>query len=211
MNLGWSGGVGSYEHPETHPDTMIQITDPNNHFVGSKLHEVLEELFQSGNNVKKNVVTALLSKDNTLPINNNSSWGSIVTQIGNIQAGLTLIAGDHYIYVHPSSIDLSNNTAYTKMLEFQFKTSGTVRVRFNLRASTGRRAYARMRINDIEVGIERTTTSTTPVLYIEDIPISAGDKLQLYLKTETSYSSGTFVTDFGLGIAVDNTLFFKRI
>ena len=42
------------------------------------IRESINEVFQSGNNVKVNTVNALLSKSPTLPITVNSSWSDIV-------------------------------------------------------------------------------------------------------------------------------------
>ena len=53
----------------------------------------INEVFQSGNNVKSNTVDALLSVDNSLPITSSSAWQNIINSIGNIKtaelAGIT--------------------------------------------------------------------------------------------------------------------------
>ncbi|MGK4152055.1 hypothetical protein AB0X74_05155 [Kurthia gibsonii] len=48
------------------------------------IREAINEVFTSGNNVKKNVVDTLLSLDNTLPINTNSPWDKITESLPNV-------------------------------------------------------------------------------------------------------------------------------
>ena len=48
------------------------------------IKEAINEVFISGNNVKKNVVDTLLSLDNTLPINTNSPWDKITESLPNV-------------------------------------------------------------------------------------------------------------------------------
>lgn len=48
------------------------------------LVNAINEVFTSGNNVKKNVVDTLLSLDNTLPINTNSPWDKITASLPNV-------------------------------------------------------------------------------------------------------------------------------
>ena len=48
------------------------------------VREAINEVFQTGNNVKSGVVDTLLSLDSTLPISNNSTWGDITNTLPNI-------------------------------------------------------------------------------------------------------------------------------
>lgn len=48
------------------------------------IREAINEVFTSGNNVKKNVVDTLLSLDSTLPITINSGWSNIISALPNV-------------------------------------------------------------------------------------------------------------------------------
>lgn len=56
----------------------LKTTDKTN------LVNAINEVFISGNNVKKNVVDTLLSLDSTLPITINSGWSNIISALPNI-------------------------------------------------------------------------------------------------------------------------------
>ncbi|KYH35822.1 WD domain, G-beta repeat [Clostridium tepidiprofundi DSM 19306] len=60
------------------------MTNEKNNLVAA-----INEVFTNGNNVKNNTVDALLSVDDSLPVTHNSSWSKIITEIGNIQTGLS--------------------------------------------------------------------------------------------------------------------------
>lgn len=62
--------------------TAIPSTTEKNDIIG-----MVNEVFQSGNNVKTNTVNALLSKDSTLPITNNSPWNDVISAIGSLSNG----------------------------------------------------------------------------------------------------------------------------
>ena len=54
------------------------------------IKESINELFQSGNNVKAQTVASLLSIDPSLPITAESSWQEIITKIGSVQTGIKI-------------------------------------------------------------------------------------------------------------------------
>lgn len=205
MNLGWGSSGGGGKHPETHPDTMIEITDENNHFEGTRLNEVLDELFTRGNNVKQDTVTALLSKDNTLPITNESPWASIISEIENMKVPIPMVAGDSIIYTQPTAVT-STGSSYNKMLEFTMNASGTIRVFFTLKNINGA-SEAYVAKNGIQVGVTRSVSNTS-VEFVEDFTVTKGDKLQVY----ANYSSGinVEVSNFKFGIQVNQPDFFTR-
>ena len=68
--------------------STLQTTEKTN-LVGA-----MNELFQSGNNVKNNTVDTLLSVDNNLPLTHNSEWTDILSQIGNISTGVKIVKGE---------------------------------------------------------------------------------------------------------------------
>ncbi|WP_113673235.1 hypothetical protein [Vallitalea guaymasensis] len=57
------------------------ITTEKTNLVGA-----INEVFQFGNNIKNIMVAKLLSIDNSLPLNGNSSWGNICNQLENIKS-----------------------------------------------------------------------------------------------------------------------------
>ena len=81
-------------------------------------------------------------------------------------------------------------TDYRKVKEITVNITGTIRVYFELMIETTSNYYAYGRIykNGVAIGTERSTNSTTYVAYSEDIAVSAGDKIQLYVKaTQKTY------------------------
>lgn len=59
------------------------------------IREAINELFTVGNNVKRDTVNALLSKDSTLPIDSQSTWNDIMTTITNLKLGYK-VNGDYF-------------------------------------------------------------------------------------------------------------------
>ena len=59
----------------------------------SNLVSAINEVFLTGNNVKSDMVAALLAVDPTLPITNNSTWAEIETAAGQIETGGKFAAG----------------------------------------------------------------------------------------------------------------------
>ena len=53
----------------------------------TNLVSAINEVFQTGNNVKSDMVAALLAVDPTLPITSNSTWAEIETATGQISTG----------------------------------------------------------------------------------------------------------------------------
>ena len=73
------------------------LADETAHEIGDKallnttakatIVDAINEVFQSGNNVKSDMVAALLAVDPTLPITTSSSWEEIETATGQISTG----------------------------------------------------------------------------------------------------------------------------
>jgi len=81
-------------------------------------------------------------------------------------------------------------TEYTKLKEIEFNdVAGTIQVSFDLKSgssSAGRSAYGRIYKNGVAVGTERSTLSTSYVVYTEDIAVVPGDLIQLYCKQQNA-------------------------
>ena len=91
-----------------------------------------------------------------------------------------LVASTNYIAQTFGSTQL---TTYTKIIDYVISQPGTVKILFDLYIGStpaAGTAYARIYVNDIAVGIERSNATITPVTYVEDISISSGDHVQIY-------------------------------
>ena len=72
-------------------------------------------------------------------------------------------------------------TSYTKIKEIRITVNGTYSIYFELRSNAGGFVvYAKIYVNGVAVGTERSSTSTSYAGFSEDISISAGDLVQLY-------------------------------
>ncbi len=76
----------------------------------------------------------------------------------------------------------TKDSQYTKMYEISVMVSGAVRVSFKMRATGGFVSRGQIYINSSPAGIERSTSSSSYVEFIEDIGVGAGDRLQLWIR-----------------------------
>lgn len=111
-----------------------------------------------------------------------------------------------------SDIDKQNNTSnYTKIREIKSKVSGNIRITIGMNVlftNPSTTVYARVYINDIAVGIERSTNSSgSHTLFTEDFTIKNGDLIQVYAKTLNTSNKG--VHSFKIGI--DTTELFEGV
>ncbi len=73
-------------------------------------------------------------------------------------------------------------TGYLKKLEFLSPRAGTIKTRVGIISDGVNLTYAKVYINGVAQGTERSTTSATWQYWEEDIAINAGDLVQLYCK-----------------------------
>jgi len=107
----------------------------------------------------------------------------------------------HKYAVAPLAVSAPDQASYVKMYEVYMPRSGTVNVVFTLATSVGTHTtFGRIRIGDVAVGTERSTTSLTPVEYKEDIAVIAGQRLQLYMKQS---ATGATMSSAGFGIGAN--------
>jgi len=95
----------------------------------------------------------------------------------------TFQPGTRVIALSSSTTSKSSYSAYTLAKEIQVLQGGIINTSFELR--TGRddeRVYGKIYVNGIAVGTERSNKNDNWVIFNEDIPIQAGDKVQLYVK-----------------------------
>jgi hypothetical protein len=114
-------------------------------------------------------------------------------------------AGGGSTYVSESdalaiSADTERNTAsasYTKLKEISFYFNGTLRIKFDMRHTTGdTNAKGIIYKNGVAYGTERSSTSTSYITYSEDLAFVAGDKIQLYARVVSAGYGATYIRNF---------------
>jgi len=96
-------------------------------------------------------------------------------------AGSTLMAS-------ADTIRTTSSTTYVKLKDISInQRGGMVTVKFTMRedVNPGGTAYARIYVNDVAVGTERTRDDETLTEYSENITIKRGDNIQIYAKHST--------------------------
>jgi len=95
------------------------------------------------------------------------------------------------------------STSYVKMKSIVFYPEGPIgkaelRIKFDLKATSGETASGRIYRNGVAIGTERSTTSTTYVTYTEDIKgWKIGDTIELWAKSYPgTYAPGATVRNF---------------
>ena len=118
----------------------------------------------------------------------------------------TLVASD-YLVDSLNTLDETQNTSPNKEKELTLnEASGTIRVKFYLQSKNGdENANAQIYVNGSAVGTGRSTKSTGSDAeadwekYSEDISVSTGDKIQLYLwRTNDGYTDTARCKNFRL-------------
>lgn len=100
-----------------------------------------------------------------------------------------LIASD-VLQASSDTQESDNNDDYSKSKEIISSFSGSIRIKFDLATSNiNYNAYGQIYINDLAVGTIRNTTSSSFVNFSEDFSIVAGDKIQLYTRTQNAGST----------------------
>lgn len=124
-------------------------------------------------------VDGLLLRDNPIAITEGATGAP-----KNQPLSLNLYtAGTHSI---AKSVQTSTtSTSYVRVYSAYIPRSGTVSTTISLLSTSGLGgaiAFARIYVNGVAFGVERSTASATYVTFDEDIAVSAGDIVQLYLK-----------------------------
>lgn len=108
-----------------------------------------------------------------------------------VLAGTTILISD-------SVASSTGKASPTKLKEYHFMLSGTVRVTFYLSIGSGQSSYAQIYKNGSPIGTLRSTNSTSNMIYTEDISISSGDYIQLYAYCTTSSEAHCDYMSFGI-------------
>lgn len=108
-------------------------------------------------------------------------------RMGSSDKEYKLRAGDIVAYENTNEVP-KQGASYVKMREVKVNEKGTIRISFNLKISTvNRTAYGLIYINGVDVGVERSTNSTSYVDFVEDFTVKEGDFIQLYICTSSPY------------------------
>lgn len=98
--------------------------------------------------------------------------------------------GKEYVLSASDAIQLEDNaeeatqsTTYTKYKQFTLLSTGTIRVTGRIKATSPAACYVEIRVNDISIGAQWTTTSESYVDKSSDIGVGEGDLVQLWMKT----------------------------
>ena len=107
------------------------------------------------------------------------------TANGEIRLNADAAAGDAVLVAGIDEWD-TDATAYEKQVEFIINHPGEYRIKFSLKKGSGTTAYGRIYKNGSPVGTEQSTSSTSYVVFSEDISSWAAEDLcQIYVKSST--------------------------
>ncbi|MDN5318003.1 MAG: hypothetical protein PWR08_2128, partial [Thermoanaerobacterium sp.] len=104
-----------------------------------------------------------------------------------LDVGFEYQAGNNIVVYNDSDSVSTPATSYTEKKACIIGRGGTVRISFTLDSlSSSTTVYGRIYKNGVAVGTERSTTSTKPVVFTEDIAVSQNDRISLYLRTSSN-------------------------
>ena len=94
---------------------------------------------------------------------------------------LRFTSGDNLLY-SLTDTEIQTKSSYTKMKDVDVNCSGTIKVTFSIQVNTtGQTGKARIYVNDVAVGTERSVPySSGKLTFSEDINISKGDNVQIW-------------------------------
>ena len=107
--------------------------------------------------------------------------------VNSAQAWFTVISWDTLFATGGNSF--TSSTTYTKTNDWDLSLWWTYKVSFFLAEPGSSLAYARIYVNWVAVGTERSTASDAPILYEENVTIVAWDNIQIYARHANGSSS----------------------
>jgi hypothetical protein len=113
-------------------------------------------------------------------------------------ANNVVTAGNKYI-LRSDIEDSVTGTTLTTLKEFYTTQSGTCRIYFELKSSSST-AYGRVYVNNVAVGTQRSTTSTSYVSYTEDFSISVGDSIEIKAYSNNALTNA-YIKKFRYGVS----------
>jgi hypothetical protein len=124
-----------------------------------------------------------------------------------LDVGLEYQAGNNIVVYNDSDSVSTPATSYTEKKACIIGRGGTVRISFTLSSfSSSITVYGRIYKNGVAVGTERSTTSTTPVVFTEDIAVSQNDRISLYLRTSRN-GNPAFSREFVIRVNYDGSTY----
>lgn len=105
----------------------------------------------------------------------------------NVKNFTVTIASVNVIAASQDSFTTTSST-YVLAKKIQMPSGGVIQALFDLWCASGT-AYGRVYKNGVAVGTERTTTSSTPVSWTENISFSANDTIELWIKNSSTNST----------------------
>ncbi len=122
---------------------------------------------------------------------------SSLTINGSMTNVFSIVAGTS-IFASSNAAASTTSESYVKVKEMYIKQGGIYTVYFRIKNinGSGNTVRARIYVNGVAVGTERTTADNT---YSEDITLVAGDYLQIYAYKYSPAANGAEVSNFQLG------------
>lgn len=136
-------------------------------------------------------LSSSLTQDLSIPIGFYNGSGKVLKATptaGNVIVASTTAQG------------VKSTTSYQKAYSTTVSISGSYRISFTINSSGAGTSYGRIYVNGAPIGIERSTTSTTPVTYAEDFALASGDLVELWARTSNGSEGATYYHLFSFGI-----------
>src|SRR5699024_2839302 len=187
FTAGMYEGIGTYVNSEyvTEEEFSTQLGDVDLQTEDKTLKGAINEVFTTGNNVKRDTVDALLSVDDSLPVTSDSNWSDVIGAIGGISTGKKWARGT------VETIDIENPYGGTS---FSAKNTKLVQVE-----NLGFLPSSIILLSEVD-SISQLT------VYIEDFNFRANQEFL----GEPDYVSFTTTTDESTGFAfMDSKVFVK--
>lgn len=132
----------------------------------------------------------------------NAGSGLDADTVGGVAAsafavGTGTTAGDYYHNAPMMGASLTVDNTWQKVLHARVFVTGTIRMRYGMQGG-GYNTYCRPYLNGAAVGTQRGPTGVGPLYYTDDIAVTKGDIISLYLYGAATLSYG-YVTGYGTG------------
>jgi hypothetical protein len=116
----------------------------------------------------------------------------------------TYFTGDNYLYRYNlNEVLVTTSTTYiASSILWRMFRAGVVKINFRLSRQYGGTAYARIYVNGVAVGTERSTNSSAT--YSENITIDQGDIVQIYFKNTGGTSDEAWLDLFSATVGNTN-------
>ena len=133
----------------------------------------------------------VIGGDDDVDVAGDSFWDGVRVVFKILRNNRTEYDGANTFTIANSSVEeTTTSTSYVKLKEILVTRDGTIDTSFQLkRTGAGGTAFGQIRIDGTPVGTERSTVSTSYVTFTEDIAVTAGDLLQLYVKRTAGTSA----------------------